>query len=125
MTAQEVFDKVKKHLLTQMERSITLDRCAYRGIGGLKCAVGCLIPDELYDPKFEGLSVWEDMTSITIRERDLLNVLVTLGLGEQLALLHDLQFVHDYYPSDQWSHQLGQVASKYGLTYEQDISKQE
>jgi hypothetical protein len=53
MTLQETFDKVCVHLLTQLQKSVFLDSngsmaCAYRGPNGLKCAVGCLIPDELY-----------------------------------------------------------------------------
>jgi hypothetical protein len=28
--------------------------CAYRGVGGKKCALGHLIPDERYEPEMEG-----------------------------------------------------------------------
>lgn len=28
--------------------------CAYRGVSGRRCAVGCLIPDEIYDRDIEG-----------------------------------------------------------------------
>ena len=64
MNAQEIFDTVATHLFTQGERggttvvdswntSGTRFRCRYRGDKGLKCAVGALIPDELYDPKMD------------------------------------------------------------------------
>lgn len=41
--------KMVEHLKTQMAQGLnTLDRCCYRGAGGLKCAVGALIPDDQY-----------------------------------------------------------------------------
>lgn len=49
-TAQEVFDQVVVHLITQGVQS--LDRndfsCVYRNPTGLKCAAGCLIADSEY-----------------------------------------------------------------------------
>lgn len=55
MTNQEIFDKVATHLLSQGKRSALGGvGCAYRGDGGLQCAIGCLIPDELYRYELEG-----------------------------------------------------------------------
>ncbi len=53
MNEQEAFEKVTKHLLTQNERAVELDRegtevCRYRTRSGLMCALGCLIPDDEY-----------------------------------------------------------------------------
>jgi hypothetical protein len=44
------------HLATQKARAWSEDNgtCGYRTETGLMCAVGCLIPDELYDPEIEG-----------------------------------------------------------------------
>ena len=60
MNRQQVFDAVVHHLAKQGKRS-TFTRpgqgfsmCRYRGYGGLKCAIGALIPDELYHPRLEG-----------------------------------------------------------------------
>lgn len=54
MNRQEVFDKVVNHLLTQNQKSIDeSSQCMYRGINGLMCAVGCLIPDEFYNKDLE------------------------------------------------------------------------
>lgn len=69
MTKQEVFDTVANHLLTQMEKStrklpyasierVVMGACAYRGDGGLKCAVGVLIPDEKYSIDMETISAY-------------------------------------------------------------------
>lgn len=59
-TKNEVFSIVVRHLLQQKKRAMiyrdgTDDpvMCAYRGRGGLKCAVGILIPDEEYNPIIE------------------------------------------------------------------------
>lgn len=54
----EQFDKVANHLIKQGKRSLALDGagwvCAYRGEGGAKCAIGVIIPDELYGEHLEG-----------------------------------------------------------------------
>lgn len=85
LTPQKIFDTVATHLFTQGERSY--DRsdpevCLYRGPNGLKCAVGVLIPDELYDPEMEGLAAWHAIP----HESDLF---------ENIELLRSLQHVHD------------------------------
>ena len=53
MTQQQIFDKVATHLLTQGAKSMMGDTCRYRGSNGAKCAVGCLIKDDHYDPILE------------------------------------------------------------------------
>ena len=58
MTEQEIFDTVLTHLREQGEAATSAGgSCRYRGANGTACAVGCLIPDELYDPLIEGLGV--------------------------------------------------------------------
>lgn len=57
MTAMS--EKIRDHLNTQRARATILDdygypRCLYRADGGLMCAVGCLIPNERYNPELEG-----------------------------------------------------------------------
>lgn len=54
MDKQEVFEYVVKHLFVQGKRaSNDLGVCRYLSNDGLKCAVGCLIPTEIYDPLME------------------------------------------------------------------------
>lgn len=57
MTNQEVFDKVAAHLRKQGRPSARNGEGLYRGPKGLMCAIGVLIPDELYSVKFEKISV--------------------------------------------------------------------
>ena len=57
-----LIEHVSTHLMAQGRRS-TLDdengfSCAYRGVDGAKCAVGCLIPDDLYIPALENQNVY-------------------------------------------------------------------
>ena len=61
MTLQEMFDEAGCHLIRQGEQSLVYDEigasCAYRGFSGTKCAVGALIPDDKYNPRWEGRPV--------------------------------------------------------------------
>lgn len=63
MTNQELFDKVVRAIVKQGRGSINSEGlCVYRGPDGLKCAVGHIIPDELYSPLIEKTSA---MTLVT------------------------------------------------------------
>lgn len=89
-TAKQAFyDKTVEHLFQQGFQSVESDGyCLYRGGGPNKsgmCAIGVHIPDSLYDPKMEGLSVarlvheWPEM----------------VPLIPSTELAHGLQIVHD------------------------------
>ena len=84
MTLREIFETVKAHLLAQGKQAADENgQCLYRAPGGLKCAVGCLIPDELYTQK-------------TFRQ-PLVDVLNAAGIpGAACDLLLDLQNAHDF-----------------------------
>jgi len=89
LTAQEIFDKVSIHLLTQNKRSQDDRMCTYRGPEGLKCAAGCLIPDKHYYPKLEQMS-WQTLVN---------NGEVSSNHNELISLL---QCVHDEKPVENW-----------------------
>lgn len=101
MTEQEIFDKVAEHLQKQGRCAMGEDGfCVYRGEEGTKCAVGALIPDELYDSNIEGVTV-ADIPRYDDTEED----------ARKLVLLGRLQRVHDNgYP---WL--LASVAEEYEL----------
>jgi len=108
MTAQELFDKVATHLITQGKPSLcTYGFCKYRGDGGLMCAIGCLIPDDKY-------KTWMDYGGA------LHPVLKTIGLGEHFYLCRKLQVVHDATEPYNWHGELSNVAAKFGLKYEHE-----
>jgi hypothetical protein len=60
-TAQAVFDTVAIHLLTQGRQSIdkTNSQCLYYAPDGLKCAVGCLVPEDHTYFRLETLAVYQ------------------------------------------------------------------
>ena len=105
MNMLEVFNKVSEHLLTQNDRSLSSAGlyCVYRSNSGLKCAVGCLIKDEFYSKKLEGLDVRTDSVENALK---LSGVPIT---KEVLKLLEELQKVHDYATPAGWPARLAQI----------------
>lgn len=101
---QEVFDQVARHLLTQGKQSIDSDevRCMYRS-GSLKCAAGCLIGDDEYQPEMEG---WD------------WSALVSKGKapGTNLTLIIDLQCLHDRVGGGRWCDELRYLAESNSLS---------
>lgn len=88
MTEQEIFNTVAKHLLKQGKAATHEGKpydCAYRGQGGTKCAVGCLISDDVYDKKMEGLYVTGLIEEFPVLEH----------LAPHVRLLGKLQHAHD------------------------------
>lgn len=120
-TAQEVFDQVARHLLTQMEKCqieieyphnthtglperigkngslVRVDyRCKYRA-GDLKCAAGCLIADDEYSALFE--------------DHDWYGLVVEGHVPfEHQGLITDLQRLHDRNPPHEWREALFRLA---------------
>ena len=116
MTEQEIFDRVVHHLAKQRVLAHEDGSCKYRDKHGNMCAVGCLIPDDLYRDEMEGDSV-----------RDLANrpEMEKFFSGMRLDLLIDLQFCHDcngagmlgrkHPPLPQWEKELYRIAETFGL----------
>lgn len=111
-SAQSVFNKVIRHLRRQGVRSVDGHRCLYRGPDGTSCAVGCLIPDELYDPSMEGQGVGS-----LIYDAEHPKTVQRL-LGPRL-LLEELQNLHDEYMREGWNDECEteaqRIADKFGL----------
>lgn len=129
MKTQEVFDKVAVHLLTQGEPSLDKEggNCAYR-TGSLSCAVGCLIPEELYNQQIEGVimsDVIPDMFSKDGGAQKLQEILNFLKIHTQdYRLLGELQDLHDNGSNEivsravkitEWKNELFLIAESYGL----------
>lgn len=104
MTNQEMFDKVAAHLLTQGKPATLDGNCRYRGADGTKCAIGCLIPDERYEARFEGSSVYEDL------------VAKAAGItSEQCPFAFELQHIHDSFDPLEWAARLNALARIHNL----------
>lgn len=120
MTPQEIFDTVYKHLVTQGKRSHEDGYCKYRNPEGLKCAVGCLIPDDMYNPEFDDTEVNGDTYLGAILDQyDMPD-----WMYAHKNLLTSLQMVHD--AIDAWDEtglspyghtEMRSLASHYKLEY--------
>jgi len=119
MTLQEIFTKVKAHLLAQDVKSVDGGgggRCAYRGDGGTKCAVGCLIKDGVYCPELEGHSVTRHpVQAALIASGVLSDTFRQTESSPALRLLRDLQLVHDEHWPDEWPVGLALTARNFDL----------
>lgn len=114
MNRQEIYDTVKKHLLTQGKKSEIVGNygaeCVYRGPDGLRCAIGALIPDYLFDSSMENKTVRSLL-------KDHPEVAEHLGAtySEDRAFLECLQGIHDCNTPAAWSEQLERLARSLGL----------
>jgi hypothetical protein len=120
MTHQEIFNKVARHLLVQnkeaMDDKLT---CMYRNDDGLKCAIGCLIPDELYTPDIEGTGINDGGGD------EVWAILVQAGFNkeEDEELLSALQWLHDGQPPETWRERLRYMAAEFKLEFREELYK--
>jgi len=105
-TAQEVFDQVAEHMLTQDELSMLNGTCVYRGDNGLKCAAGCLIGDDEYNNELMEGFTWADML-------DRLDAGIATKHNK---LISKLQNIHDRIKCDLWLAHLQGVATAFELS---------
>jgi len=111
MTNQEVYDRVKSHLLTQKVKSIemiqlgsTLQRVnRFRGANGAKCSIGCLIPDSVYRPEMENSYT---ATKLIWDFSEIAEILK----GIDGHLLFKLQQIHDTRNPQDWQKSLEDLA---------------
>lgn len=116
LTAQEVYDTVRQHMLTQGRKAQSYPGgvCKYRAVCEdqvLKCAAGALIADEYYNGRMEGQLV---RNSSQVRCALQLSG-VAIDDPYISALVCSLQHVHDRVEPDRWNHELWQVAVNFGL----------
>ncbi|MDH7796396.1 MULTISPECIES: hypothetical protein [unclassified Beijerinckia] len=108
---QDYFDRAVGGLLKQGTRSLRKKDeddifCMYRSPQGHKCAVGMLIPDDKYSPKFDN---GDDV---------MLEAVLTEGLGvglENFDFFRDLQKVHDKSQVSEWPAHFAKFAGENGL----------
>ena len=104
-TAQEVFDTVSQHLLTQNAESLSdSGMCVYRSPKGFSCAAGCLMTDQEYKPEWEGLT-WVEL----VEEGQIPDV--------HQILITELQGIHDFLSPLEWKEGLTYTADRYHLTF--------
>jgi hypothetical protein len=109
-TTQDMFDHVARHLFKQHIRSFSLRSCKYRGEHGLRCAVGCLIDDESYSDKIEGLRIDAIVRTVEVSIGRIIS-------NSEIKLLMMLQRVHDNETVDNWPSRLKLIARYSGLKF--------
>lgn len=88
-TSQEIFDYVIQRLLEQGKRSMTGEEgCKYRGDGGTRCALGWLIPDDLYRAEMDDFHCSWNVGDLLRHDFPAIT-----ALGHALA--EDMQRAHD------------------------------
>ena len=115
-TAQEVFDQVVTHLLTQMKQSKSSPNgiCAYRGKNGLKCAAGCLIADDEYTPEMDNPN---PLPNVKVDSNWASQVANGLFPHDHCDLVMKLQRLHDNNYVCDWEERLKLLAKKEGLKF--------
>lgn len=89
MTNQEAFDGVWNHLITlKSPKSMVGTHCKYRGNLGAKCAIGALLPDNLWTPGIEGYKI-KRLVDIVPEIKEFFGP-VEISLLDQLQLAHDM-----------------------------------
>jgi hypothetical protein len=116
-TAQELFETVVHHQRKQGEKSHVkvsgeAYSARYRDPEGRACAIGCLIPNDLYKTSMEGGDVHDLIKS------GLLPMEWSAEFYKNLRLLSALQKIHDQSASFlDWEKQWRMIAIDFGLRY--------
>lgn len=112
-SAQDVFNQVALHLLSQGKRAVEGEEvcgdCVYHSPDGLRCAAGCLISDEEYDEAME----WNSWLYLVDDE---------LVPQEHANLISELQNLHDMKHPDDWAGSLSSLAGELGLVVDRELN---
>ena len=119
MNRQKIFNTVRDHLLKQGEKAERFDQfhgdvnCVYLAPSGLKCAIGCLIPDGHDAQNYEG-----GVTNLLHDHPDLVLLwdVEKTGDTDDMRFLSGLQGLHDSNDPDTWSYKLTKFAKREKLT---------
>jgi hypothetical protein len=111
--AQMIFNTVYTHLLKQGGPSTIRGACMYRGQNGRMCAVGFMIPDDVYEEDMEGTNALSLIAHTPKLEH----------LQPHMTLLRRMQGIHDDFammsPETSWpewiKHGFRTLAEREGL----------
>lgn len=95
---QKLFDVMLGHVRKQGQPSVRVrggtSKCLYRTDGGLKCAVGALIPYDRYSEEFEDTGTYDVLNRLGIYDADLIEFFTTAQ-----SSLHDSPNYEAKYPA--------------------------
>lgn len=110
LTNEEIFYTVKDHLLAQNEKSTAGPYCKYR-LGNLRCAIGCLVIDDVYKDIMEDMNI-----GIFGLFNHFPNAMRACGLKKaSRKLLATLQLLHDYNDPGEWNTKLDDCRKKFKI----------
>lgn len=107
MTPQEIFDRVVEHLYKQGNRSTDTRLCRYHNEDGTKCAIGVLIPEDIYFEEIDQNN--RSIKYLLAQYKDKFPE----WMHENVALLSELQSVHD--KQHNWSSVENMVKALYSV----------
>jgi len=114
---QVIFDTVAVKLLEQGKAAKNDFSCVYRASNGTRCAVGHLIPDDKYEPRFEGSSIDAETT-----KGESIRAALPFSARHCLPFLSSLQSAHDFTLSNEgteaWIMRMKEIALRYNLSPE-------
>lgn len=111
---QAIFDKVVSFARKQNKKSVdpTTRDCLYRGPKGIKCFIGCLIPNSRYSKDLEGSS---------IQQIEVQKAAFGVSLSSKdVRFMFSLQRIHDDHDPSDWNIEFEKFAKNYGLNYHDD-----
>lgn len=132
---------VQQRMMQQNAQSVSGSKtaiggdCMYRSPDGMQCAIGCMIPDEMYDPIFEQWSIGQlcdidtDCSERMSLARDkfavvLDHIMDKFGLTDRsstIELIFDVQFVHD--DADHYIESIGDYSTIFYGQYQNLMEK--
>lgn len=124
MSLQQLFDDVVAHARTQRKisnKAIRIDHidttmCQYRSADGLKCFIGALIPDDLYQASFEDQCV-EEILRMSKELKSYFKTKYDLMECTFIIATRHLQIIHDCSPVSDWDESFAAFAEREKLQY--------
>lgn len=117
---QQIFDTVRTHLLCQGVKCVDENgHIRYRHAGKM-CAIGVLIPDDMYTVSMETKTVYE--LCVAMNKDGTNRFILPDYFRPNQVFLHELQHIHDKYTQEEiekdkiWEIALSAFASRYELT---------
>ena len=124
----QLIKDIAAHLAKQREqsklvRSTTNYCCAYRGEGKTMCAVGCLIPDEIYHPIMEGMSIGSIFGAYSQVEEHIYKKYGVTEGPESEAVYRSLRRAQRYHDSYRYTHMIQEFAGRSDEEFAQAIEE--
>lgn len=109
MNHEEIYRKVREHLLGQGKVSASVLGCVYRSPEGLKCAIGCLISDEFYYSNLETRGIYDSSVQYAVEG----SLEEKINWAEEKDFFQELQSIHDRCNPATWESELDSFWSKW------------